>query len=453
MNILKSIKHLIEKAGIEFSDSKEDLCCYGFDASKLESSPSIIVWPKSTADVLTIVKLSYDKNIPIIPRGAGTSTTAAAVPKQGAIVISFERMDRILEIDTGNLTVIVEPGVINGILQKELSLKGLFYPPDPASMNFCTIGGNVATNAGGPRTLKYGVTGNYVLELEAVTADGRVIKTGVKTVKGVVGYNLKSLLVGSEGTLAIITKIRLRIIPEPECILTLVVTFNKLDSCAKACSKIISSGIIPRCMELMDKGAIDAVEKYSSIGLCDAEAMLLIELDGNYHAVKEEADRLAEICKNEKGDIKVAEDTISRERLWKARRAIAPALHYIASTKINQDIVVPITEIPNMLKFLESLSEKNSIKIISFGHAGDGNLHVNIMVNNDQEYKKGHSLVKEIFKETLRLGGTISGEHGIGLTKAKYITMEIGPYELGLMKGIKKLFDHKNILNPGKIFP
>ncbi len=437
------------------STSPEDLICYGFDASRIQGMPAAVVWPEETEDVVKVSEFAYENDIPLVPRGAGTSTTGGAVPCRGGIVISLERMDRILEVDTDNLTVLVEPGVINGRLQKELGSRGYFYPPDPASMNFCTIGGNVAENAGGPRAIKYGVTGDYVMALEAVLPDGRLIQTGVRTPKGVVGYDLKSLLVGSEGTLSTITGIRLRILPEPQSIVTLLVSFDDLRASGDVVSGIISSKVIPRTLEVMDREAVQAAESYKPCGLRDAEALLIIELDGDLKTVQRESQKVVEVCTAHGAEVTVAEDNASRNNLWECRRAVSPALHSIAPTKISEDIVVPRTRIPDMLIFLRKLSEENGIKIVNFGHAGDGNIHVNIMVDeeNAEEYSKGLSLVKKIFSETLRLGGTISGEHGVGLTKSEYIEMEIMHSEMDLMRGIKKLFDHKNILNPGKVSP
>ncbi len=437
------------------STSPEDLICYGFDASRIHAMPMAVVWPESAEDVTRVSTFAYENGFPIVPRGAGTSTTGGAVPCRGGIVVSLERMDRILDVDTGNLTVLVEPGVVNGRLQKELGAMGYFYPPDPASMNFCTIGGNVAENAGGPRALKYGVTGDHVMALEAVLPDGRLIQTGVMTPKGVVGYDLKSLLVGSEGTLSTITKVRLKILPEPETVVTLLASFNDLKASGDVVSRVISSKIIPRTLEFMDREAIQAAETYNPCGLKDAEALLIIELDGDIKTVQRESQRVVDICTSNGADVTVAGDNASRDKLWECRRAVSPALHSIAPTKISEDIVVPRTRIPDMLVFLRRLSEESGIRIVSFGHAGDGNIHVNIMVGEEdgEDYEKGRSLVREIFSETLRLGGTISGEHGVGLTKAEYIDMEIMHSEMDLMRGIKRLFDHKNIMNPGKVFP
>ena len=441
---------------LKISTSPEDLVCYGFDASGIEISPSAVVWPDTTEDVAKVMKYAYENSISVVPRGAGTGMTAGAVPSKGAIIISFEKMKRILEIDTENLNVLCEPGVINGRLQRELEWKGFFYPPDPASMNFCTIGGNVAENAGGPRALKYGVTRDYVMEIESVLPNGEIMTTGVKTSKGVVGYDLTRLLTGSEGTLSVFTKIRLKVLPLPEEVVTLLAIFNNLEASGDAVAKIISSKIIPRTLEFMDREAIAAIEKFKPVGLPkDAEAILLIELDGHPSAITKEAEKIVDICQQLGAEIKKAEDEDARNQLWASRRAISPALYQIRPTKINEDIVVPRNMVTEMLKRLRKLSEESGIKIVNFGHAGDGNIHVNIMVDkaDNDEYTKGLSLVEQIFKDTLSLGGTISGEHGIGLTKAGYIGMELSRKELEIMEAIKKVFDPKNILNPGKIFP
>jgi glycolate oxidase len=441
---------------IKVSTDPEDLICYSFDASGLEATPSAVVWPKYTEDVVKVMKYAYEHNIPVVPRGAGTGVTAGAVPSRGAIILSFEKMNRILEIDSENLNVLCEPGVINGKLQRELEKNALFYPPDPASMNFCTIGGNVAENAGGPRALKYGVTRDYVMEIEAVLPNGEILTTGVKTSKGVVGYDLARLFVGSEGTLSIFTKIRLKILPLPEEVVTLLAIFRNLEASGEAVSQIISSKIIPRTLEFIDHEAIQAVEHYRPVGLPQyAEAVLLIELDGHPAAITKEAEKIVALCQSFGAEIEMAEDEDARENLWIARRAISPALYHVKPTKINEDIVVPRNKVTEMLKRLRNISETSGIKIVNFGHAGDGNIHVNIMVDKADraEYEKGVSLIEQIFKDTISLGGTISGEHGVGLTKAPYIGMEMSKKEIEIMESLKKVFDPKNILNPGKIFP
>jgi glycolate oxidase len=450
------MEKLIELLPGKISTEPEDLLCYGFDASGPGIMPSAVAWPQDVRDVSRIMAFAYTHRIPVIPRGAGSGMTGGSLPSQGGVILSLEKMNKIQEIDSDNLDALVEPGVINGKLQKELARSNLFYPPDPTSMNFCTIGGNVSENAGGPKAIKYGVTRDYVMGLEAVLPDGRIIQTGIKTVKGVVGYDLTSLLVGSEGTLAVVTKIRLKVLPLPEDVITLMVLFQSSEQAGTAVKNVIANGIIPCTLEFMDHETIQAVENYKPIGLPgNVDALLLIELDGAPSVISREAERISDICRRSQGEVIMAEDERARTRLWEARRSVSPALYYLNPTKINEDIVVPRSRIPDMLGSLRRLSAETGIKIVSFGHAGDGNIHVNIMVdrNNQQEYEDAGKLVKEIFSITLALGGTISGEHGIGLTKSDYISMEIKPEELEIMRKIKRVFDPKNILNPGKIFP
>ena len=450
MNILEAFPR------IKSSSRPEDLVCYGFDACGIEGTPSAIVWPETTEHVAQIMKFAHEHGVPVVPRGAGTGMSGGAVPLKDAVVLSMERMNRILEVDKANLTVLVEPGIINGKLQRQVEDLGLFYPPDPASMNFCTIGGNVAENAGGPRALKYGVTRDYVMGIEAVLPGGDIINLGVRTYKGVVGYDLARLLVGSEGTLAVATKIRLKLLPLPENVVTLLCLFADLEACGRAVSRIISAKIIPRTLEFMDREAIKAVEKFQPLGVPDSvEALLLIEVDGHPEAIKKEAGKVADLCMHLGADVRMAEDDAARNRLWECRRRVSPALYHLSPRKISEDIVVPRDRIPEMLMALRRLSKDRGIRIVNFGHAGDGNIHVNLMVDrsDEEEQRKAEALVREIFSLTLGLGGTISGEHGVGITKAPYIGMEIKEAELNLMKGIKRLFDPRNILNPGKIFP
>ncbi|MBF0565688.1 MAG: FAD-binding protein [Nitrospirae bacterium] len=451
---MKSLRKILPED--RFSIETEDIICYGYDASGIDVTPQAVVWPHDTTDVIKLARFAHENDYAIIPRGAGTGLTGGAVPTENSILLSFEKMNAIVDVDTENLNVMVEPGVVNGDLQKELDAKGYFYPPDPASLATCTIGGNVAENAGGPRALKYGVTRDYVMQLEAVLPDGTLFTTGVQTSKGVVGYDLTRLLVGSEGTLAIITKIRLKVLPKPESIITLLSAFPSLELAGKTVSRIIASGIIPRTLEIMDNMTLQAVNRYKNVGFPeDVEALLLIEADGNRRAIAQEAEKIFTICNEFQGKIKIAESEQSREYLWEARRVISPALYRLSPTKINEDIVVPISKVPELLSGLNKLSSRSGIPIACFGHAGDGNIHANIMTDrhNKENYQRASNLIKEIFELTLNLGGTISGEHGVGLTKARYIDMELDMTNLTLMRGIKKLFDPKNILNPGKIFP
>ena len=438
------------------STDKEELFCYGFDASSEKGTPAAVVKPVNTEEVSQVAQFAFNNNTPIVPRGAGTGMTGGAVPLKDTVVLSLEGLNRIIEIDEKDMVAVVEPGVINAHLQDKLEDAGLFYPPDPASMKFCTLGGNVAENAGGPRAIKYGVTKDYVLGLETVLPDGRVLMTGGRTYKGVVGYDLTRLLVGSEGTLGIITKIILKVLPIPEETITLLCTFQKLEDAAQAISRITSLSIIPRTLEFMDHESISAVENYKPFGLPrDAEALLLIEVDGPHSAVSEDADKVASACSSLGGSVSIAGDMFSKQRIWEARRAISPALYHIRPTKINEDIVVPRSRIPEMLKTLRDIAERHNLIIANFGHAGDGNIHVNVMTDkaDEEEYRRAKDSIREIFDATLKLGGTISGEHGVGLTKKQYVGMELPEVSIEIMRGIKKVFDPKGILNPGKIFP
>ncbi|GMR03219.1 MAG: FAD-linked oxidase C-terminal domain-containing protein [Thermodesulfovibrionia bacterium] len=451
---MKNIKDILPE---RVSTEPEELFCYGFDASSYSKGlPCAVVRPVNTDEVSRAAAFGFKQGMSLVARGAGSGMTAGSVPVENSIVFSFESMNRILDIDEENLVVVVEPGVINSHLQRALEFKGLFYPPDPTSMDFCTLGGNVAENAGGPRGLKYGVTRDYVLGLELVLSDGRVITAGVKTHKGVVGYDLTRLMVGSEGTLAFITKIFLKVVPLPQETVTLLCIFPRLNEASTAVSRIIASRIIPRTLEFMDSGAINAVEDYKPFGLPrNAEALLLIEVDGPRSSVSEDAESIASVCTSMGARVSVAADDFANQRLWEARRAVSPALYRISPTKINEDIVVPRSKIPDMLRLLKETGNRHNLKIVNFGHAGDGNIHVNIMTdkNNKEEYQRANDAVNDIFEATIKLGGTISGEHGIGLTKKRYVSMELSPESIGLMTAIKKVFDPKGIMNPGKMFP
>jgi glycolate oxidase len=444
-------------AGIEISNEYEDLICYGFDSSIVESGlPWGVAWPQSAEEVSRLVRYASENDLRIVPRGAGTGMAGASVPRlPDTIILSFEKMRKLLEINTASMTVTVEPGIVNSRMQRELERAELFYPPDPASLSISTIGGNVSTNAGGPCAVKYGVTRDYVLELEAVLPDGSIVTLGGKSYKRVVGYDLKQLLIGSEGTLAAITKIRMKTLPVPQEIITLLIRFDNLFAAGEAVSKIISAKVIPRTMEFIDSSAIAAVEQFKPTGLPSGiEALLLVELDGYPATIQKEAEKIVQVCKTLGGETAVAEDKPARDKLWEARRAISPALYHIRPGKINEDIVVPRDQMAFILTGIRELSLKNGIPIICFGHAGDGNIHVNIMVDktNEDEYSRGHALIKKIFELTLSVGGSLSGEHGIGLAKMPYIEMEIKQRELRMMREIKNLLDPKRTMNPGKIF-
>ena len=419
----------------------EELFCYGYDASKLRASPDVVTFPGNTEEVADLLKLANRYRFPIFPRGAGSGMVGAAVPWGGGMVMVLTRLNRILEIDTDNLVAVVEPGVITGEFQKAVLRYELFYPPDPASLQFCTLGGNIAMCAGGPRAVKYGVTRDYVLGLEAVLPTGSVTNTGTRTAKGVVGYDLTRLLVGSEGTLGIFTKIILRLIPAPEGVRTLMAVFPSLEGAATTVSAIIKQRIVPSTLEFMDQATIQVVENYLRIGLpTQSEAILLIEVDGRECLLDEDLKRIAEICRYcGASAVEIARTEAERERLWQARRAISPALGQIKPGKINEDVTVPRTEIPALIRAIHQLAEEYDLTIVCFGHAGDGNIHTNIMLdrNNKDELMRAEKAVEELFRIVLGLGGTLSGEHGIGITKSPFLQWEIGAEGFGAMWRIK----------------
>ena len=450
----KKLRNIAGKAYC--SDAKEDLVCYGYDATALNFLPDAIVFPEKTSQVASILRLADRDNFNVIPRGSGSGMTGGSLPINGGVVVIMTRFNRILKIDTDNLVAYVEPGVITGHFHRAVEKEGLFYPPDPASSEFCTLGGNMAECAGGPSAVKYGVTRDYVLGLEVVLPTGEIIKTGVKTAKGVVGYDLTRLFIGSEGTLGIITRMTLRLLPLPKERRTMTAVFDLIDKAAETVSEIIRRSIIPRTIEFMDNASIRCAEDQLKIGLpVEAQAMLLIDVDGSADETDRAITKLKKLCISQGAkQVKVAENKEEAANLWKARKAVSPALFKYGPDKINEDIVVPRSKIPEMVKKIDALRTETGLIMASFGHAGDGNIHFNIMLDKKDkaQLKKAEAAVEELFDYTLKLGGTISGEHGIGITKAPYIGKEIGPIELDLMKKIKKIFDPKGILNPGKIF-
>ena len=435
----------------------EDLACYGYDAAAKAHPPEAVVFAENAGQVSAILKLANAEKFFVIPRGAGSGMTGGAVPVQGGVVLAFSRMNRILSIDTDNLIADAQPGVVTGKFHAAVEKQGLFYPPDPASSDFSTLGGNVAECAGGPRAVKYGVTRDYVLGLEAVLPTGEIVHTGVRTAKGVVGYDLTRLITGSEGTLAVITAMTLKLLPLPETDRTVTAVFPRMEDAAEAVSEIIRRGIIPRNIEFMDNASIVCVENYLRIGLpVEADALLIMAVDGPAGQVEAGVAKLEEVCRSKNAsEVRAAADAAEAKELWRARKAISPALFQYAPDKINEDIVVPRNKIPAMVAKIKALREETGLKIVAFGHAGDGNIHFNVMLDkrDKAELEKTEKTVEEIFDYTLALGGTISGEHGIGITKAPYLKKEIGDVELALMRKIKRTFDPNGILNPGKIFP
>lgn len=451
---LEAIRSIVGPANV--LSTPEECLCYGYDASKLKSIPDVVVFPSGASEVSELLKLANRERLPVFPRGAGTGLVGAAIPGNGGIVVVLTRLNRILEIDPDNMMAVVEPGVVTGEFQKALAPHCLFYPPDPASLAFSTIGGNVAMCAGGPRAVKYGVTRDYVLGLRAVLPTGTIIRTGTRTMKGVVGYDLTRLMVGSEGTLGIFTEITLRLIPLPESTRTMMAVFPLLEGAAQAVTGIIRERIVPSTVELMDQATIEVVENHLKMGLpVDAEALLLIEIDGRPAFLDEDAARIGEICRGcGCSAVETAHCDEERDRLWKARRSVSPALGRIRPGKINEDVTVPRTRIPDLIRAIRRLADEYSLIIVCFGHAGDGNIHTNIMLDKSDpdERSRASRAVEELFRVVLDMGGTLSGEHGIGIAKSPFLKWEIGEEGLETMWRIKQALDPLNILNPGKMF-
>ena len=437
----------------------EDLAVYSFDGTFAEGNPGVIVLPQTTEQVSQVIQIAAKARLPVVPRGMGSGLAAGSISMpEGSIVICLTRMNRILEIDPQNATIQTEAGVITADLQAEVEKIGLFYPPDPSSIRHSTIGGNIACNAGGPRCLKYGVTGDYVLGLTVVLADGRILKTGGKPIKDVTGYDLKSLFTGSEGTLGLITEALLRLVAKPKYAQTALAEFDSLADASQTVNAIIAAGIIPATLELMDQTAIACIEEAMHLGLqTDVEASLLIETDGaEEQTVLREVAAAAQICEEHGArSVKIAQNLTERNNLWKARRSISPALARKAPNKLGEDITVPRSAIPSVIQQLRQISHKYGLPIVIFGHAGDGNLHPNILFDKRQpeQWAKVEQMVAEIFEASLASGGTLSGEHGVGLLKRPYMEQALGSVSLDLQKEIKQALDPLNILNPGKMFP
>ena len=438
--------------------SPEDLAVYSYDGTFEEHCPDVVVLSTSTEQVSQVLQLAAREHIPVVTRGMASGLAAASVPFSGGIVLCLTRMDRVLELDEANAIVHVEAGIITANLQAEVEKKGLFYPPDPSSIRHSTIGGNIACNAGGPRCLKYGVTGDYVLGLTVVLADGRVIHTGSKVIKDVVGYDLTALLTGSEGTLGVITEALLRLTVKPKFARTALVEFNSIEDASETVNAILTAGIVPATLELMDQTAISCIEEAMHLGLpLDVEAILLVETDGQEESsVAHEIEAAAEICVcHGARKVTVAKDESERQGLWKARRSVAPALARLAPNKLGEDITVPRSAIPEAVRRLKQVSAKYELPIVIFGHAGDGNLHPNILFDkrDPQQWAKVEQMVTEEFAIALDLGGTLSGEHGVGTLKRPYLERALGPVSVDIQKRIKQALDPNNILNPGKVLP
>lgn len=440
-----------------FFDSKEDKLVYSYDGTPVyQQLPEAVLFPQDEEQISQIIKLANDEKFNVVPRGAGTGLSGGSIPVDNSVVVVMTRWNKILEVDTNNLTAWVQPGVVTGVLQKEVEKLGLFYPPDPGSLNVCTIGGNVANNAGGLRGLKYGVTKNYVLGIEMILPNGELLKAGGKNMKDVAGYNLRDFIVGSEGTLGIVTKVLLKLIPKPSQVITLLIYFDKLVDAGKTVSEIISSHIVPSMMEFLDNTTIDCVEDYTHIGLPrKSEALLLIEIDGRGSIVQEDAETIRKIAvKNNASALKGASNETEANILKTARRSAFSALARRMPTTILEDATVPRSELPVMIEKVSKAAKMFDVTFGNFGHAGDGNLHPTCLTDerDSKELDKAHRAFDFIFNEAIKLGGTITGEHGTGLAKKHFLEAVAGPAGIDMMKKIKLAIDHNNILNPGKIF-
>ncbi len=435
----------------------EDLLPYSFDGTAaLQQMPEAVVFARTVDQISRLLEVANVKGLAIVPRGSGTGLSGGSVPVEGSIVLCLTQMNRIIEVDPRNLTLLAEAGATTLSIAEVAIQAGLFYPPDPGSMKVSTIGGNVAENSGGLRGLKYGVTRDYVMGLEVVLPSGEVIFTGNKCVKDVAGYSLRDLFIGSEGTLGIVTKVLLSLIPKPPAGRTLLASFDRMEDAAKTVSAIIAAKIIPCTLEFLDQVTINCVEDYASIGLPrDASAILLMETDGHPAAVEEEAQQMADIARAQDArEVKVAQTVEEALLLATARRAAFSSLARIAPTTILEDATVPRSELARMVRHIQQIAEKYQLKIGTFGHMGDGNLHPTFLTNekNSDEMHRVELAMKEIFDYALALGGTITGEHGVGLAKKPFLKDAVGELNLEVMKRIKKAFDPNDILNPGKIF-
>jgi glycolate oxidase len=440
-----------------YFDSKTELLSYSYDSTpNMQSMPDAVVSPRNTKEVSEVVKVCNEFKIPLVPRGSGTNLCGGTCPTEGGIVLLFKHMNQILEIDEENLTATVQPGVVTVELAKAVEAKGLFYPPDPGSMSISMIGGNINENSGGLRGLKYGVTRDYVIALEIVLANGDIMRTGGKLAKDVAGYDLTRLFVGSEGTLGVITEATLKLLPIPDTKKTMLALYQDLEAAARTVSKIIANKIIPTTLEFLDQPTLRVVEDYVKIGLpTDVQAVLLIEQDGPAEVVSRDLKKIEEVCKQENAvSVQIAATPQEAEALSMARRTALSALARLKPTTILEDATVPRSEVANMVKAISEIAKKYNLHICTFGHAGDGNLHPTCPTDarNHDEMERVELAFAEIFEKAIELGGTITGEHGVGVMKAPYLEWKLGKEGINAMKAIKVGLDPNNIMNPGKVF-
>lgn len=434
-----------------------DLYTYGYDASpEFHHDPDVVVAPKSKEEIIEILAICRKEKIPIVARGSGSNLSGGTVPIAGGIVLLFTRMNRILEFDQQNLTLTVEPGVITKAINQHIADSGLFFPPDPGSMQISTIGGNISENSGGLRALKYGVTKDYILGLEVVLSNGQVLNTGGKLTKDVAGLDLTQLMVGSEGTLGIITKAILKLMPVPEANKTMIATYRSMEAAAQSVSDIIAAKITPATMEFLDQVTIKAVEDFAHVGLpTEAAAMLLIQQDGHPTQIDEDIQTMADVCRRGQAiDVQVAKDQAEGAKLMAARRTALSALARVKPTTILEDATVPRSEIAALVAFINQVAQKYDLFIGTFGHAGDGNMHPTCLTDlrDEAEIKRVHLAFDEIYQKTIELGGTVTGEHGVGMAKLSYLPWKLGKAGMWADQAIKKALDPDNILNPQKLY-
>ena len=451
-HIINELRSIV--APDRFLDTPAAMASYGFDAYIVEARPDAVMFPVSTDEVAGIMKIASREKIPVTARGAGTNLSGGSVPVCGGVVLCLTKMNQVIEVETADRYVVVQPGVVNGDLQKILAKKNFFYPPDPSSYSISTIGGNIAENAGGPSCLKYGVTADYVMGLQVVLASGRVIRLGSRNVKDVTGYRPSGIFCGAEGTLGIITEATLRVAPCPEAKRTLMIRYDDLDDTARTVSAVIAGGILPAAMELMDNITINLVEDAKHIGLPrDAEGLLLVEVTGINEAVEKEMQAIAAIArKNHASAVDVAGTQAESDRLWAARRSVYGVLTRLSPTTVVEDATVPVSRVPEMIRGCRQITEKYRLKMSIVGHAGDGNLHptINTDIRDKEEWQRVEAASREIFQLAHDLGGCLTGEHGVGLAKAKFLSLVMSRDTIEFMSMMKKAFDPHNILNPGK---
>lgn len=453
--LIQSFARIVGTENVETSDASR--VAYSYDATpNFQALPDAVVSPRNTEEVAEVVKLCNQHRIPLVPRGSGTNLCAGTTPLEGGVVLLFKHMNRILELDRENLTITVQPGVITLDMIREIEAQGFFYPPDPSSMKISTIGGNINENSGGLRGLKYGVTRDYVLGLEAVLPNGDVIRTGGKLAKDVAGYDLTRLLVGSEGTLAVVTEATLKLVPKPETKKTMLALYEDIEDAARAVSAIIAQQIIPATLEFLDQATIEVVEDFAKIGLpTHAKAVLLIEQDGAAEVVERDIARISSICTEMKAvSVQVAGNEAEAAALSSARRSALAALARLKPTTILEDATVPRSRIAEMVRAINEIAAKHQVRICTFGHAGDGNLHPTCLTDarDQEELHRVEHAFEDIFRKAVELGGTITGEHGVGVMKAPYLELKLGEAGIAAMKAIKQALDPNNIMNPGKVF-